>query len=95
MADAVVSRKMARRLLESQGGRQFAELTGKQVQRAVHRSTRQPDADIHAFIARHYDSSKPWRWTRSANQILAAVKQFCHKTQDTPHAMQRTSDSNV
>jgi hypothetical protein len=81
MADAIALRKMER---------WFAELTGKQLQRAVHRPTAQPDADIHAFIAPHNNSPKPCRWTRSANQIS---RRQTILPQDTPHPRQRTSHS--
>ena len=60
--------------------RWFAELTRKQLQRGVHRSTAQLEADIHSFIDRHNDNPKPFKWTKSADEILASVKRFCQKT---------------
>ena len=57
--------------------RWFAELTRKQLQRGVHTSTRQLEADIRAFIEMHNEDPKPFRWTKSADDILAAVKRFC------------------
>lgn len=63
--------------------RWFAELTRKQLQRGVHRSTAQLEADIHSFIDRHNDSPKPFKWTKSADEILASVKRFCQKTDQT------------
>ena len=56
--------------------RWFAELTRKQLQRGVHRSTRQLEADIRAFIDKHDEDQKPFKWTKSADDILAAVKRF-------------------
>lgn len=67
--------------------RWFAELTRKQLQRGVHRSTAELEADILAFIEAHNENPKPYRWTKSANQILASVKRFC------PKAVSQTSDS--
>lgn len=67
--------------------RWFAELTRKQLQRGVHRSTAELEADILAFIKVHNENPKPYKWVKSADQILAAVKRFCQKT------MKRTSDS--
>ena len=52
------------------------ELTRKQLQRGVHTSTRQLEADIRAFIEKHNEDPKPFRWTKSADDILAAVKRF-------------------
>ena len=57
--------------------RWFAELTRKQLQRGVHRSTRQLEADIRAFIEKHNENPKPFKWTKSADDILATVKRFC------------------
>lgn len=58
----------------------FAELTRKQLQRGVHRSTAELEADIIAFIAAHNENPKPYTWVKSADQILAAVRRFRQKT---------------
>lgn len=63
--------------------RWFAELTRKQLQRGVHRSTAQLEADIRTFIDRHNDNPKPFKWTKSADEILASVKRFCQKSDRT------------
>jgi transposase len=63
--------------------RWFAELTRKQLQRAVHTSIKDLQADIHVFIEKHNENPKPYRWTKSADEILASVKRFCHKTNQT------------
>jgi hypothetical protein len=63
--------------------RWFAELTRKQIQRGVHTSVRQLEADIRTFIDLHNRNPKPFKWTKSADQILASVKRFCHKAQQT------------
>jgi len=63
--------------------RWFAELTRKQIQRGVHTSVRQLEADICAFIEAHNAHPKPYRWTKSADEILASVKRFCHKANAT------------
>jgi len=65
----------------------FAELTRKKLQRGVHRSAAELEADIAAFIEAHNENPKPYTWVKSADKILAAVKRFCQKT------MSRTSDS--
>lgn len=61
--------------------RWFAELTRKQLQRGVHRSTADLEADITAFIKAHNENPKPYKWIKSADEILASVKRFCQKTQ--------------
>ena len=63
--------------------RWFAELTRKQIQRGVHTSVAHLEADIRAFIERHNADPKPFKWTKSADDILASVKRFCHKAQAT------------
>ena len=45
--------------------RWFAELTRKQLQRGVHTSTRLLEADIRAFIEKHNEDPKPFKWTKS------------------------------
>ncbi|MDX0851122.1 IS630 family transposase, partial [Sinorhizobium medicae] len=35
-----------------------------------------------SFIERHNQNPKPYRWTKSADDILASVKRFCEKVQD-------------
>ncbi len=61
--------------------RWFAELTRKQIQRGVHTSVKQLEADIRTFIDLHNRNPKPFKWTKSADQILASVKRFRHKAQ--------------
>ena len=55
----------------------FALLTEKQLRRGVHRSTK----ELKAVVLRHMDTvnadPKPFRWTRSADDILASIKRSC------------------
>ena len=44
---------------------------------------RQPAADIRAFIDWHNQNPKLFKWTKSADQILASVKRICHNAQQT------------
>ena len=36
-----------------------------------------------SFIERHNENPKPYRWVKSADEILASVKRFCQKTEQT------------
>lgn len=63
--------------------RWFAELTRKQIRRGVHTSTKQLETDIRTFIVRHNENPRPYRWTKSADEILASVRRFCQKTERT------------
>lgn len=59
----------------------FALLTGKQLQRGVHRSTTELEAAINAFIDTANQNPKPFKWTKTADDILASIKRFCVATQ--------------
>ena len=63
--------------------RWFAELTRKQLRRGVHTSTSQLEQDIRTFIERHNENPRPYRWTKSADEILASVKRFCQTAERT------------
>lgn len=74
----------------------FAELTDKQIRRGVHRSTAELETAITAYIEATNAEPKPFRWTKSADDILASVQRFCLRTLDaaaTPVKIPRTSES--
>ena len=73
----------------SQVERFFALITDKQIRRGVHRSTQQLENDIRTFIDVHNINPKPFRWTKSADDILAAIKRFCIRTNE----INRTSEA--
>lgn len=58
----------------------FALITEKQIRRGVHRSTHQLEKDIRAFIDAHNADPKPFRWTKSADDILASIQRFCQRS---------------
>jgi transposase len=55
----------------------FAKLTDMKLRRGVYRSVDQLKADIENFIAMHNADPKPFRWTKSADDILASIERFC------------------
>ncbi len=61
----------------------FALLTEKQLRRGVHRSTRDLEQAILAYIDTVNADPRPFRWTKSADDILATIKRFCLRTLDT------------
>jgi transposase len=65
--------------------RWFAALTEKQIRRGVHRSVRQLEAAIKAYLQISNESPKPFVWTRTADEILASVARFCLRTSETGH----------
>jgi len=58
----------------------FALIAEKQIKRGAHKSVNQLIAVIEAFIAQHNKNPKPLRWTKSADDILASIERFCHRT---------------
>ncbi len=74
----------------------FAELTNRQIRRGVHRSTGELEAAIRRYIETENRDPKPFRWTKSANDILASTQRFCLRTLDANqklNAIQQTSES--
>lgn len=74
----------------------FALLTEKQLRRGVHRSTKELEDAILAYIDTVNANPRPFRWTKSADDILATIKRFCLRTLDTAKtqdAINGTSES--
>ena len=65
--------------------RWFAALTNKQIRRGIHRSTRELQEAIRRFIDHHNARPKPFVWTKTADEILAAVGRFCKRISDSGH----------
>jgi transposase len=55
----------------------FALLTERQIRRGIHRSVAALKAAITSFIERHNAHPKSFRWTKSADDILASIERFC------------------
>jgi len=58
----------------------FALLTQQQIKRGAHRSTKELEAAISAYIQARNENPKPFRWTKSADDILASIERFCRRT---------------
>jgi hypothetical protein len=46
----------------------------------AHRSIEELEAAVLAYVERHNAEPKPFRWTKSADDILASVGRFCERT---------------
>jgi transposase len=55
----------------------FALLTERQIRRGIHRSVAALKSAITNFIKQHNADPKPFRWTKSADDILASIERFC------------------
>ena len=63
----------------------LALLTQRQLRRGVHRSVGQLQGAIQAYSNATNAEPRPFRWTNTANDILASIKRFClRNTEPTP-----------
>jgi transposase len=60
--------------------RWFALLEQRQLKRGVHKSATQLERAIYEFIDAHNEEPRPFRWTKSADDILASIRRFCLRT---------------
>jgi len=58
----------------------FAEITERQIKLGVHRSERELEQAIRAYIHARNENPKPFKWVRTADDILEAVSRFCLRT---------------
>ena len=72
----------------------FANLTEKQIRRGVHRSTAELEAAITAYIDTVNSDPKPFRWTKSADDILATIKRFCLATLQIADVQNKSAETS-
>jgi transposase len=65
--------------------RWFAELTTKKLRRGAHRSVRQLNTDIRAWIETWNHDPKPFVWTKTADQILDSIARYCERINESRH----------
>jgi transposase len=65
--------------------RWFAELTTKKLRRGTHTSVRQLKNDIRAWIDTWNNNPRPYVWTKTADQILASIGNYCTQINDSGH----------
>jgi transposase len=65
--------------------RWFAELTTKKLRRGAHRSVRQLNADIRAWIDSWNQNPKPFVWTKTADEILDSIARYCGRINESRH----------
>jgi transposase len=65
--------------------RWFAELTTKKPRRGAHRSVRELNTDIRAWIETWNDDPKPYIWTKTADQILESIATYCQRINESRH----------
>jgi len=65
--------------------RWFSELTTKKLRRGTHTSVRQLNTDIRTWIQTWNDNPRPYVWTKTADQILASIGNYCTRINDSGH----------
>jgi transposase len=65
--------------------RWFAELTAKKLRRGAHRSVRQLNADIRAWIETWNENPRPFVWTKTADEILDSIARYCNRINESQH----------
>lgn len=65
--------------------RWFAELTTKKLRRGAHRSVRQLNADIRAWIDTWNEEPRPFVWTKTADEILDSIARYCTRINESGH----------
>jgi transposase len=65
--------------------RWFAELTNNKLRRGAHRSVRDLNADIRAWMTTWNDDPKPYVWTKTAEQILESITRYCTQINESAH----------
>ncbi|WP_435053491.1 hypothetical protein [Mesorhizobium caraganae] len=72
----------------------FANLTEKQIGRGFHRSTQELETAITAYIETVNADPRPFRWTKSADDILNGIKRFCLATIQTAGNQTRMAETS-
>ncbi|MFA4092024.1 IS630 family transposase [Mycobacteroides chelonae] len=65
--------------------RWFAELTTKKLRRGTHTSVRQLNTDIRNWIDTWNENPRPYVWTKTADQILESIGNYCRRINDSGH----------
>jgi len=65
--------------------RLFSELTTKLLQRGVHRSVAELNADITAWLEHWNEDPRPFVWTKTADEILESLAAYCQRINDSGH----------
>src|SRR5262249_8529457 len=71
--------------------RWFAKLTDKAIRRGSHRSVRELEEAICAYLDATNEDPKPFVWTKTADQILANIARFAQITLED-HGMDSSCD---
>jgi len=63
----------------------FGEPTARKLRRGAHRSVNALNTDIRDWIAHWNENPKPYRWTKTAQQILDSLASYCNTINASGH----------
>jgi hypothetical protein len=72
-------------LLAEPGRALFAELTTKWLRRGAHRSVRELEQAIQAWIEAWNKNPRPFVWHKTADEILDTIATYCQRINDSGH----------
>ena len=62
-----------------------APVRGPHFRRGAHRSVRELNADIRAWIDGWNEDPRPFVWTKTADEILDSIARYCNRINDSRH----------
>jgi transposase len=65
--------------------RWFAELTSRKLRRSAHRSVTELETDIRKWINEWNKDPRPFIWTKTADEILETLADYCQRITDSGH----------
>jgi len=65
--------------------RWFSLITEKQIRRGAYGSTKELETAIHSWVENYNSDPKPFKWTKSADEILENIRRFCERTSNSGH----------
>lgn len=63
----------------------FAELTNRKLRRSAHRSVAALEADVRAWINDWNNDPTPFVWTKTTDEILESIANYCQRINDSAH----------
>jgi hypothetical protein len=72
-----------RNLVDQSGGELVCAADREKTTPSAFRSTRELEIAIRQYISHPNQQAKPFRWTKTADQILASIARFCSRTSET------------
>jgi hypothetical protein len=68
-----------------QAERSFFTFTERCIRRGTHRSAQALEKSIRQYVDLNNEESKPFVWTKTADDIQASIERFCLRTSHSAH----------